>query len=292
MSSCSASGFLTAADARLKSRNDKVIYGEISAIENQLLDAMCNCDATAPLSLLINGGTPITSPNGISDIIVLDGGLGYTESSPTVVDSSVTGSGLLATALVDLSTGGVIGFSYDNRGNDYVIGDAILVAHANGAMGVNFEGNVASVGNNGEVQGINIIVSGTGYLDTPYVNIVDPSSGGSDFVASVALDINGTITTIDIINSGRGYSANATAVVVGDTSGTVAILSTQAEASKYVDLNLDPTYYYKVWAGLIDNTAVKLQLDTVQKYFTDLGYNFIIQVNPTTMDTLQYQISW
>jgi hypothetical protein len=292
MSSCSASGFLTAADARLKSRNDKVIYGEISAIENQLLDAMCNCDATAPLSLLINGGTPITSPNGISDIIVLDGGLGYTESSPTVVDSSVTGSGLLATALVDLSTGGIIGFSYDNRGNNYVIGDAIIVAHANGATGVNFEGNVASVGNNGEVQGINIIVSGTGYLDTPYVNIVDPSSGGSDFLASVALDINGTITTIDIINSGIGYSANATAVVVGDTSGTVAILSTQAEASKHIDLNLDPTYYYKVWAGLIDNTAVKLQLDTVQKYFTDLGYNFIIQVNPTTMDTLQYQISW
>lgn len=290
--SCSASGFLSAADARLKSRNDKAIYGEICAVENQLLDAMCNCSGTAPLSTTVSGGTPVTSPKGITGITILLGGSGYVEDSPVVSDLSSTGTGLDANAVVDSSNGMIIGFTYTARGINYLVGDSIAVSHPSGSTGVDFEGTVASVGANGEVNGITISVAGDGYLDTPYVKIIDPVSGGSGFIATLVLDSSGTVTDIDIVNGGRGYSANATAIIVGTATTQSAILSTQTEASTYLDLNIDPTYYYKVWAGLVDDVAVKLQIDIIRKYFTDLGYNFIVQVNPSTMNTLQYQISW
>ena len=318
--SCTASGFLPAADARLKGRNDRVIYAEICAIEQMILDALNNCTTTAPMDIVINGGTPITSPDGISEINIVDAGSEYIESSPTVTITSTNGTGFVGTAIVDPSTGEVLGFNITDRGQGYQAGDVVTVTHAAGATGVTFVGEVSVVsepasfgvgyssafsqpnGNSqtssavaGEVLGISITNGGTNYLDTPYVTVIDPEGSGSGFVGTIALDpTDNSIASITIVNAGRNYSPNSTAVIVGDVAvtGTQAIITTTTQSSMFQGLSVDPVYYYQVWAGLVDDKAVMLQIDTIQKYFTDLGYNFIINVNPTTMDTLQWYISW
>ncbi len=296
MSGCSGSGFLPAVDARLKARNDRVIYAEICAIEQQILDTINNCTGTAPLEITINGGTPITTPNGIESIMVLDGGSQYIESSPTVAITSTAGTGFAAIPLVDLTTGAVIGFNISDRGSDYEVGDVVDVTHALGATGILFEGVVSAVSDVApfDVLGITITVGGTGYLDTPYVTILDPESTGSGFIGTIELDpADNSVVEISILNGGRNYSTNSTAIIVGDVGvgGSNAIITTTTQSSMY-NVNVDPSHYYEVWAGLVDDKAVKLQIDTIQQYFISLGYNFIIQVNPVTMDTLQWYISW
>lgn len=293
MSGCSASGFLTAADARLKSRNDKAIYSEICAIESKMLDAMCNCEGTAPLDITINGGTPFTTPKGISDITIIDGGSGYEFVSPITEVDSLLGEGLEANPVIDQITGQVIAFSFsNNRGLGYALGDVVTVIRPAGSVGADFLGSVSSVDSLGEVLGITIENTGSNYFVTPYLKVIDPQGSGSGFVGTLDLDSNGSIVGVNIVESGRGYSSNSTAVIVGETNGTQAIISTQTESNGSTDNSIDQEYYYKVWVGLVDDKAVKMQIDMVQKYFTDLGYNFIIQVNPVTMNTLQYYISW
>ena len=54
----------------------------------------------------------------------------------------------------------------------------------------------------------------------------------------------------------------------------------------------DSINYYLTHTNQRISLEISDQLSFVQKYFTDLGYNIQIQVNPRTMNTLQWYIMW
>lgn len=320
---CSAKGFLPAGDARNKAKGDEIIFAEICAIQQLILDAINSC-STPSLSIVVNSQTPITSFNGINGYVLVDTGLGYIPGTATVdIPASTTlpiaGSGFVATATVDYTTGAITGFNVTDVGLNYSIGDVVTIVHPD-HTGIPFVGEVSlvstessfstdfssdftvqgsgatTVGDDiGEVMGINIIDPGTGYQDTPFLQLIDPNDTGYDFSSTITLNpVDDGILSIDILNNGRDYSVGTAAIVVGGIGGIgarEAIVTVQTEAGKY-GVEVDAEYYYQVWSGLQDDALIDLQLSSVQQYFINLGYNFIIQVNPATMNTLQYYISW
>ena len=59
-----------------------------------------------------------------------------------------------------------------------------------------------------------------------------------------------------------------------------------------VDGNPDSIQYYKVFAEIEDGREIQDQLDFVERYFTNLGYNVQLQINPSTENTLQWVLLW
>lgn len=317
MSGCSINGFMSATEARIKAGNDGLIYSEICAIEQEIISASHSCDGNGLLSTIINGQTPITSAKGITSVDVIRNGSHYVLSSPTVSITSVTGTGFIGTAIVN-GQGVVTGINVVDAGTAYELGDVITVTHPQGSTGssvvatvtlvtelmsfggsfspgfTSASGSTTGAATVGEIIGITVTDGGTGYKDTPYVRMVDPEGTGSGFESTVVINsTDNSIASVTVVNAGRNYSANSTPVIVGDVlpTGEHAVITAKTQSSSF-RFNPDSVHYHSVWAGLQDDLAVKIQLDTIQKYFTNLGYNFIIQTNPSTMDTLQYKISW
>ena len=50
--------------------------------------------------------------------------------------------------------------------------------------------------------------------------------------------------------------------------------------------------YANVWKGVIADRAKEVQMATIIKYFTDLGYSIERRSNPTTGTTFDWQIYW
>ena len=50
--------------------------------------------------------------------------------------------------------------------------------------------------------------------------------------------------------------------------------------------------YYNAYYNVTNDAAKTDQVNYVQRYFTDLGYGFTITENPTTTNTLIWNISW
>ena len=50
--------------------------------------------------------------------------------------------------------------------------------------------------------------------------------------------------------------------------------------------------YYNAYYNLVTDAAKIDQITYVQRYFTDLGYGVVITENPSTTNTLIWNISW
>ncbi len=315
--SCVA-GFLNASSARSQARGDEVIFSEISAIQQHILDSI-NDGVNSTLSVVIDGGTPITSRDGILSAVVVVGGDDYVPATASVtIDPPSVGTGFVATATLDPSSGAVTGFDITDVGEGYEIGDVVTIVRPTGASGIEFDGEVSLVTTEasfnddfsndfnlhgsssttsgtaiGEVLGITINDPGTNYLSTPYIQLIDPNNTGSGCVLAVTLNGNNGVDDVTVLNSGENYSVGTAAVVVGEVGvgGEEAIVTVQTESGRY-SVDVDAEYYHSVWLGTITDAMVKLRLDNIQSYFTKLGYNCIIQTNPTTMNTIQWYISW
>lgn len=313
--SCPSSGFLTATDARNIAKGDKVINAEICAIQQKILDAIQTCAGNGKFSIVINGGTPITSSYGISGITIVSAGSTYIEDSPVVSVSSVNGINFAASPVVNPVTGAVTSFFVTNVGQEYEIGDAVSVAHAGGVTGTAFVGEVSLVSveasfddsfssdftiinnslttgvNIGEILGITITDGGTNYFNTPHLTLIDPAATGSGFIGQLILNNTNGVDSINIIDPGVNYSAGTAAVIWGNTSGSPAVLTVQADAVM-IDVDVDSEYYFKVWAKIETDPVVSLQLDIIQDFFSEKGYTITAKTNPVTMNTIQWQISW
>lgn len=76
----------------------------------------------------------------------------------------------------------------------------------------------------------------------------------------------------------------------------LAILTASADGS--YDVTLDDTAmtisatYCNVWKGVVADRAKEIQMATVIKYFTDLGYSIERRANQTTGVTFDWQVYW
>jgi hypothetical protein len=76
----------------------------------------------------------------------------------------------------------------------------------------------------------------------------------------------------------------------------LAILTASAAGS--YDITLATTtmstsvLYANVWKGVISDRAKEIQMSSIIKYFTDLGYNVERRSNPVTGTTFDWQVYW
>ena len=96
---------------------------------------------------------------------------------------------------------------------------------------------------------------------------------------------------MDVISGGSGYAETDTITVipVPGSGGSGAVLTMTIIT---VVGSVDTVHYYNVWNGIETDRLVLLQIEFIVNYFTCLGYNFQVQTNPETGNTLQWFISW
>lgn len=276
--------FLTAEQARLQSRNEAIIYGEICAIQQQIVSATLNGKFDVRVD-----GTPITSNNNIQSILITNPGVGYSTIDATAQIVHSTGTG--ATVSPIITGGAVSGFTITNPGSGYeplgpvldtsaagngdaeiqlfesggqivstiiqvpgsgyTIGDVLPVVHLAGS-GANL--TVAAVNGTGGITAINIIDPGTGY-NTEIATIIVNHLTGINFQGLVEVT-GGTVTGITIVNGGLGYGTLKPTASFSDVSGSGAeadvILSQTGSISQIDILNGGSGYSQNVIVTIQD----------------------------------------
>ena len=187
-------------------------FGPITSIN--IDNAGSDYDAAFPPNITISGGggsgaTGTVTVNGsITEIIVNDGGSGYT-SSPLVSIVGGNGSGASATAIV--TKGVVSSILMNTNGTGYTSQPTITIVGGGGS------GATATASVRGPVKSVTVTNGGESYTSNPTVSL----SSGSGAVAQ-AIVSNGRIISIAIISAGSGYTTAPEITIQGDGFGAVA----------------------------------------------------------------------
>ena len=153
------------------------------------------------------GATAKSLIDGIKDIILIDGGQGYTSYNPPIptISAPSNPNGTLAklTLTVNDTTGQVDQISIDNSGSGYDFIPAITFINPGGAKisdpTIDSEGRL----NSGSIQ---VLSRGNNYTNPPLVYIDPAPDGGINAQAISRVDQDGQVYEISIVNRGRGYT--------------------------------------------------------------------------------------
>ena len=190
----------------------KKTFGSVTSIN--ITNNGSDYDAASPPNITISngGGTgaaaEVTVNGSITEIVVDDGGSGYT-SSPLVSIVGGGGSGAAATAIV---TKGVVSrILMNNGGTGYTSQPSITIVGGGGT------GATATASVRGPIKSISVTNGGSSYTSKPDVTL----SSGEGAVAQ-AIVSNGRIISIAIISAGQGYTTAPEVTIQGDGFGAVA----------------------------------------------------------------------
>lgn len=122
---------------------------------------------------------------GIEEVLLTEGGDGYTNSAPTVSFTGGGGSGAVAVATV--AGGFVTGIAIRNGGSGYTSAPTVVIAGAGG------------------VSTITITNSGSGYTSAPTVSFT--GGGGGSGATATAIVNGGAIILITVTGDGTGYTS-------------------------------------------------------------------------------------
>lgn len=250
---------------------------------------------------------PLVSGTGqILNIDIVNSGTGYT------VDDTVTATRAVAPniAYVDAVfritavsvTGEIIEVVILNPGSGYEPSTASIqiMSSLNNTLlyplGTGFMGTVLT-DINGVILDVEVDNTGAGYaVYSPYLVITDPGTGATTNVVLGAGPAATSVASVVVTNPGDNYTTSATGTVYNpSTAGLPNPPVSPAVVTINTDINTfgtNPTLYWQVWAGATTNKAIQLQLNQVQSYFTALGYTVQIKSNPTTNNTIQWNIGW
>ena len=187
-------------------------FGPVTSIN--ITNAGFDYDASNPPNIEITGGggtgaTGTVTVNGsITEIVVNDGGSGYT-SSPLVSIVGGGGSGAAATAIV--TKGVVSNILMNTNGTGYTSQPSITIVGGGGS------GATATASVRGPVKSVAITNGGESYTSNPTVTL----NSGSGAVAQAIVN-NGRIISIAIISAGSGYTTAPEVTIQGDGFGAVA----------------------------------------------------------------------
>ena len=187
-------------------------FGPVTSID--ITNAGSDYDASNPPNIEITGGggtgaTGSVTVNGsITEIVVTDGGSGYT-SSPLV--SIVGGGGFGAAATAIVTKGVVSSILMNTNGTGYTSQPSITIVGGGG------NGATATASVRGPVKSVAITNGGESYTSNPTVSL----NSGSGAVAQAIVN-NGRIISIAIISAGSGYTTAPEVTIQGDGFGAVA----------------------------------------------------------------------
>lgn len=285
---------------------------------------------TAVPSVAVSGGSGATAqavlvPTGVAGIEVLEGGSDY-YSPPLVTITGGGGTG--ATAVAEVTDEAVTAINIVFSGSGYTSAPAVeiegnatarailvptpvgSIAVTNGGSGythvpsVTIEGSAEAQArvNPTQVMDVEVINSGAGYTSSPLITweagtqqTITPDYPITRVTRSFGLlsvlvtEPGVNYTGVPSVGFSAPASGGATAVAVaalGSGSGLLSVV--KYEASKD---------YFKVWKNLCPSNQMLTrpytdQMDSVIKYFTDLGYSITRYTNPETNNTLAWSIKW
>ena len=197
----------------------------------------------------------------LGNVIVTNGGTGYT-SAPTVV---ISGGGAMidATATARVVAGVITSFSVTNSGSGYSTAPTVVitgpgtgaVATANvsggsvssisvgsGGTGYGPTVSIAGVGSGaaatatisgGVVTSITVTAQGTGYTSAPPVSLVTANGSGAVLKANIS---GGKVTSISVTNGGSGYGPQIS-LIGGGRNGAAATATVNAGTVTGVTIN-------------------------------------------------------
>ena len=165
-----------------------------------------------------SGASVSSLVNGIKTLSLIDGGKGYSDTNPPVVQvQTPTKPGSTAAVLkATVTNGAVSGLEVVTSGSGYTFTPRITFRQPGGAV----LGTCPIV--NGQVVGsIPITNGGFGYTTVPSIYIDEPTGTNGIKAALEAVLTNGVITSINILNAGQGYETTPRIAVIDPVGAQV-----------------------------------------------------------------------
>jgi hypothetical protein len=234
MATCcdTSTGFPTAPEMKNRSQNLALIYREICAIQQAILEASSGCGpGGGQYCTTIAGQSPMTNVNGILAVEIIDGGSGYVDIKPFTV-------------------------AYDPLGNQ---GDSVLSTVTNGSAIVSvpvvsagstnyapiaatariyslsgFENSISPLvnENTGRIYGAVIHNPGFGYSPNDGITIEHPIGQFASLIPT--FDINGSLISVKLANPGIRYNTLFSSVDVMSSADNSLPYPTGAGFNGYV----------------------------------------------------------
>jgi hypothetical protein len=209
MSCDGLTGFPTASQMEGLATNLPIVWREICAIQQAVLEASSQCQpGGGQMCTVVGGTTPMTFVNGVSSVSVTNGGDGYFQDFPAVVFVPPVGAvpSLIATATVNTNGGNILSFTMLTQGLGYQPIPATLTVNTATGSAADLQPLVNAAG---QIVGINIVSGGINYITGDSIiphRAVLPDIGYVDATFAItAVSITGTILSVIILNPGSGY---------------------------------------------------------------------------------------
>ena len=156
--------------------------------------------------------------NGVKSIQLLDGGKGYSDTNPPLVqiEDPTTDGGVSAVFTATVVDGSVTNLDIESSGNGYTFTPRVTFVQPGGAK----IGPINIV--NGQVAGpVEVIDGGSGYTTAPEIYIDEPTGENGIKAALFAVIQDGVVASITIGNAGQGYENTPRAAIIDPTGAQV-----------------------------------------------------------------------
>lgn len=207
-------GFLSAADARKCARDNAVIFEEICAIQQAILDAI----GLKQYETTVVNNTAMTGIGGIISVTIDAVGDNY---EPIIAVPSVSHpTGINATVTLTMIGGTVQTVTVTNGGSGY---QPVPATIASIARMPNNNATVTPVQIGGAITSITIDVAGTGYHVGDVITIIHGTGVNATAEVSTINGATGAITGITITNAGSGYDNSGLSATVTRKTAITAV---------------------------------------------------------------------
>jgi predicted phage tail protein len=220
-----------------------------------------------------DGGSGQVSDNGIYQILLSNGGSGYT-TTPTI---TIGGNGSGAAAIA--SIGGITNIPIISGGSGYTSEPTIVISNSNGgSLNARAKANIVD----GVLASITILDTGELYSTNPTVTLVGGGFTTAAILGTTLANNIGKVTQVVVTNSGSGYTsilpANITITGSSSVQATVgSIVKTSATSGTIVPFNynyLDVSGIQITYGGTTPGIAIYDFVDiTYPKFFRVLLFN-------------------
>jgi hypothetical protein len=243
--------------------------------------------------------------NAAGNIVAVDivaAGTGYTLLDTITPHRALAANSAYVNATLQITglsiTGGITSVAITNTGSGY--SDSVATVELVSSigpiipypLGVGFTSTVLT-DNAGVIIDVLVTNQGAGYAtNKPYLVISDSGTGAT---TSVTLSAD-HVASIAVLTPGNNYTQFATGSILNPSltgspnpAPTPAVVTFTATTNTY---GTTPALYYQVWAGIVTDKAIQMQINTVLTYFRSLGYTITPQSNPNAINALQWKITW
>ena len=165
-----------------------------------------------------SGAAATALVNGIKSVSLLDGGYGYSDTNPPLVDVQAPTKPGSTTASIraTVTNGAVSGLEVLNSGSGYTFTPRLSFRQPGG-------GKIAppTISNGSISGGITVTNGGIGYTTVPDIYIDEPTEEDGIRASLRAVLTDGRITSVQVLNAGQGYTGTPRVAVVDPTGAQI-----------------------------------------------------------------------